>query len=65
MTPNEELEMFARLGGRFEQWLEEEYLTNVKYLVSATDPIAVRRAQGVAAFIEKLKNAIAKGKSLR
>lgn len=65
MTPQEELEMFARLGGRFEQWLDDEYTSNIKYLVSATDPIAVRRAQGVAAFIEKLKSAIAKGKTLR
>jgi len=64
MSPKEEMEMFARLGGRFEQWLDEQLQEQVKYLVSAVDPAMLRRAQGAAAFIENMKKSISKAKTL-
>jgi hypothetical protein len=65
MTPAEEVELFQHLGGRFEVWVDAEMAEAVKYLVSATDPVALRRAQGTAALLEKMKKLIAKGKTLR
>ena len=63
MTPSEEKELFSRLGGHlFEKWLDSELVDAMKYLMQATDPVALHRAQGTALFIEKINKHIAAAK---
>lgn len=67
MDPNKEVEVFARVAGdpRFEVWLAEQQADAMKYLVQATDPLVIHRAQGKILFIEMMTKLLAKGKSLR
>lgn len=51
------LAMFAQVGAnhpRLREWLEAERASAVKYLLQASDPVAIHRAQGKAQFIDEL-----------
>jgi hypothetical protein len=67
MTPQQEIELFARLAAdqRFEAWLAEQQAENVKYLIQSLDPVAIHRAQGASLLIEKMTKLLARGKTLR
>lgn len=65
MTPKEEVEVFSRLGGQFEKWLDMQQTDAVKYLTSAGDPMAIYRAQGKALLIEEMRKLLIAGKNLR
>ena len=56
MTAQEERELFHRLNsGQFDAWLDGQYQSSIKYLISATDTVAINRAQGRAQFIDEIK----------
>jgi len=62
-----ELEYFARIAGDnpFRQWLEKQRDESIKYLIEATDTVAIHRAQGQALFVNKLIANLDKAKNLR
>jgi hypothetical protein len=61
------LKTFNRLYGDsdFLRWLDEERASAVKYLVAASDPVLIHRAQGKAVFIEEILKLLDKAKSMR
>lgn len=66
MTEEQQLcAAFARIGPQIEKWLAAEKADAVKVLACAVDPLAVHRAQGKYAFVERIEAYVNKGKSLR
>jgi hypothetical protein len=62
-TPEAELvEAFRSVDRRVIAWLAKEREDAVKFLVGATDPTVIARAQGKHQFIEKIEAYIAKSK---
>jgi hypothetical protein len=65
MNGLQEKELFARMPiSQFEQWLGEHMEQCTQYLTSASDPVAIHRAQGKALFISEMKKLLAAAKTL-